>query len=98
MNLESVMTEKVRGAVNEDGDLVWILVYDFPKVRENKSKVRKFYRDLKKLESGRRRTNSELIFDKFEDALMVKELALSCGAIVVLYGGVEVSSDLSREG
>ncbi len=91
------MTERVREGVSGDEGPVWILVYDFSKVRKNEGKVRKFYRELKKMDFGHRRTNSELVFDEFEKALLVKELALDCGAKAVLYGGVEVSSDLSDE-
>lgn len=92
-----MMFERVRKELDRKENLVWILVYDFSDVRENSGNVRKFYRELKKLEGGRRRTNSELVFDDFEQALLVKELASGCGAEVMLYGGLEIYSDFSSE-
>ncbi|KXB04910.1 hypothetical protein AKJ50_01905 [candidate division MSBL1 archaeon SCGC-AAA382A13] len=71
---------------------VWILVYDFVNTRENSSEVRKFYRNLKKLDGGERWTNSELVFREAENAVLVRDLADSCGAKTRLYVGMEVSS------
>jgi len=93
------MRDIIIDEIEKDGDesaLVWILVYDFANVRENSAKVRKFYRKLKKLGVECRRTDSELVFESFERAVMVKELAVACGARTDLYGGVEVSSNLSN--
>lgn len=76
-----------------EGNNVWILVYDFLEVRENSDKVRKFYRNLKKLDGGYRRTDSEIIFNDLEEALLARELAERCGAKTSMYGGVEISDD-----
>lgn len=92
IDLESMAIETIREKIFDEEKVVWVLVYDFTDVRKNSGKVRKFYRELKKSEEWTRKTDSELVFANFENALLIKELASSCGAKTRLYGGIEIST------
>jgi len=90
LEIEKAIKEEVKKEVTKGDSLVWLLIYDFTEVKNNSAKVRMFYRKIKNIEDGSRKTDSEIVFQNLEDALRVKELASSCGAKVSLYGGVEL--------
>lgn len=91
--LEEKVAESMKESRGKAGGLTWILVYDFLEVRENSARVRKFYRNLKKIDGGSRWTDSELVFEDGERALLARDLASACGGKVRLYVGVEISPD-----
>lgn len=90
MNIEKSIKKEIRENLAKEEPLIWLLIYDFTEVRKNSSKVRKFYRKLEEIDSGSRRTDSEIEFQNFEDALRAKELAMNCGAEATLYAGIEL--------
>ncbi len=90
MNIEKSIRKEIKENLANDEPLIWLLIYDFTEVRNNSSKVRKFYRKIKNINAGSRKTDSEIAFQNLEDALRVKELAINCGAEVTLYAGIEL--------